>query len=155
MNERRRQEEWKRRHTRVAAYALCRDGADRILLCRIAPGYPAAGMWTLPGGGLDFGEDPADAVLRELAEETGLSGRIDSIAFVHSAARQADAALGVEAWHAVRIVYNVSVTGGDLRDEIDESSDMAAWMPLAEAEALPLVDLASAALVWMAQDTPG
>lgn len=149
MTDRQTRDLWKRSHTRVAAYALCRDDAERILLCRIAPGYPAAGMWTLPGGGLDFGEDPAAAVLRELAEETGLSGTVDSIAFVHSAARQADPELGVEAWHAVRIVYEVTVTGGDLRDEIDESSDMAAWVTRAEAAALPLVDLASAALAWL------
>jgi 8-oxo-dGTP diphosphatase len=143
------QEAWKRRHTRVAAYALCHDDADRVLLCRIAPGYPAAGMWTLPGGGLDFGEDPADGAIRELAEETGLAGRIDSLAFVHSAARQPDPALGVEAWHAIRIVYEVTVTGGDLRNEIDESSDIAAWIPRADAAAMPLVDLASAALAWI------
>ena len=54
--------------TRVAAYALCkRDG--RILLCRIGPGpWTAVGRWTLPGGGIDFGEPPADAALRELTE---------------------------------------------------------------------------------------
>lgn len=37
-----------------------------MLLCRIAPGEADSGRWTLPGGGLEFGEDPADGVLREL-----------------------------------------------------------------------------------------
>ncbi len=59
---------------RVGAYAIVTDESSRILLCRIAPGYPAAGMWTLPGGGVDHGEHPDDAVLRELREETGLAG---------------------------------------------------------------------------------
>ena len=59
---------------RVGAYAIVTDATSRILLCRIAPGYPAAGLWTLPGGGVDHGEHPDDAVLRELHEETGLSG---------------------------------------------------------------------------------
>ena len=63
--------------TRVAAYALVRDAEQRVLLVRIAPGYPAAGQWTLPGGGVNFAEDPAATVVRELAEETGLDGRVE------------------------------------------------------------------------------
>ena len=41
---------------RFAAYGLAADPAGRILLTRIAPGYPGAGTWHLPGGGTDFGE---------------------------------------------------------------------------------------------------
>jgi ADP-ribose pyrophosphatase YjhB (NUDIX family) len=72
-----------RRVTRVAAYALCSRG-DEILLSRIAPGATASsdGMWILPGGGVEFGEHPRDAALRELAEETGLAGEIVELAEV-------------------------------------------------------------------------
>ena len=73
--------------TRVAAYAVCVDDSRRILLARVAPGYMAEGMWTLPGGGLQFGEEPAHAVIRELAEETGLEGRVISLAFVDKKGR--------------------------------------------------------------------
>ena len=56
---------------RVAAYAvIIRD--DRILLARLAPRISATPLWTLPGGGLDHGEDPRAAVVREVHEETGL-----------------------------------------------------------------------------------
>jgi len=136
------------RWTRVAAYALCVDVEGRVLLARVAPGYPAAGTWTLPGGGLDFGEDPADAVLRELTEETGLTGRVVTLAFVdshtHGAMLEAGRAYGP--WHGVRIVYRVEITGGELRDEVDESTDMAAWFSRHEIEGLPLTELVPLAL---------
>jgi len=60
---------------RVSAYGLIVQ-ENRMLLCRISPQVPAAaGMWTLPGGGIDFGEHPQDAVVREVREETGLDVR--------------------------------------------------------------------------------
>ncbi len=137
--------------TRLAAYALCvEDG--RLLLCRIAPGYPAGGVWTLPGGGVAFGEDPADAARRELAEETGLEGRIDDLAFVDSTAGTGSPEHGREAWHGVRIVYLATITGGTLRDEVDESTDRAEWATLPELEARPVTELVQVALAWLGAD---
>ncbi len=129
--------------TRVAAYGLVRDLERRILLVRIAPGYPGEGQWTLPGGGVNFAEDPAATVIRELAEETGLEGKVEGLAFVHSGSGPRDDG---SAWHAIRIVYDVAIIGGELRDEVDESTDQAAWFTLADARGLQLVDLVQAAL---------
>jgi ADP-ribose pyrophosphatase YjhB (NUDIX family) len=142
-------DEWNRRHTRVASYALCLDEQQRLLLCRIAPGYPAEGMWTLPGGGIDFGEHPADGAVRELAEETGLAGRVESIAFVHSFSREADEALERSPWHGIQIVYRVTVTGGDLRDEVDESTDKAAWLARTEIDRLRVSELVNTTLSFL------
>lgn len=134
-----------RRVTRVAAYAVCIDG-ESILLSRIAPGATASsdGMWTLPGGGVDFGEHPRDAALRELVEETGLAGEIVELADVDSwAGHFADPRDGIPTdFHAIRVLYRVRVTGGALRDEVDGTSDTCAWVPRHGLDELPLVELA-------------
>jgi 8-oxo-dGTP diphosphatase len=53
------------------ASALVRDDAGRILLARRAA-EPGAGLWDLPGGFMDEGEEPLETLRRELHEETGL-----------------------------------------------------------------------------------
>lgn len=123
---------------------------EAILLVRVAPGYPAAGVWTLPGGGVNFAEDPADAALRELIEESGMTGEIDRLAFVDSIAGENEPEFGADAWHGVRIVYATTVTGGELRDEVEESTDKAEWVPLAEIHERPITELVGVALTYLA-----
>lgn len=121
--------------TRLAAYAvIVRD--DRQLLCRIAPGYPAAGRWTLPGGGVEFGEDPAVAVLREIEEETGLIGRIVGPVRVLNDTGVWHRRDGPVRYHHVRFVYRVEVVGGDERLEVDGSTDAFGWFGAAEVATL-------------------
>jgi 8-oxo-dGTP diphosphatase len=145
-----------RRMTRVAAYALCVDG-DRILLSRIAQGATSSsdGMWTLPGGGVDFGEHPRDAAVRELEEETGLVGEVVELAEVDSwAGRFVNPADGLDTdFHGIRIIYRVRVIGGELRDEVGGSSDTCAWVPRSELATLPLVELAEVG-IGLAFDAP-
>lgn len=130
-----------RERTRLAAYAVCADDG-RILLCRIAGHVVEGERWILPGGGVDFGEDPAAAVIRELAEECGLRGTVERLLDVHS--RLFDHADGPdpERLHAVRILYRVRVVGGALRDETDGSTDTCAWFTPAAARALDLTEVA-------------
>src|SRR5215218_6390815 len=118
---------------RVAAYAvIVRD--DRILLSRLAERVTRDELWTLPGGGLDHGEDPRDAVVREVYEETGLHAEVGDRARVLSAhlpGAWRDGAR-VDA-HALRIVYDGWVPRGspDPRVvEVDGSTAEAAWVAL-------------------------
>lgn len=131
--------------TRVAAYALCVDEGGRILLCRMAPTIIAGEVWTLPGGGLHFGESPETAVLRELDEETGQDGEIVRLVEVSDNLLRLESRPGTV--HAIRIVYEVRVTGGaNLRQEAGGTTDACSWFTIDEAEQLNLNDLARRAI---------
>lgn len=56
----------------VVACALV-DADGRVLLARRPEGKPMAGLWEFPGGKLGEGETPEQAMVRELAEELGIS----------------------------------------------------------------------------------
>ncbi|MBY6241017.1 8-oxo-dGTP diphosphatase MutT [Methylosinus sp. Sm6] len=55
----------------VVAAALV-DAQDRVLVAQRPPGKQLAGLWEFPGGKLDPGERPEEALVRELAEELGV-----------------------------------------------------------------------------------
>jgi 8-oxo-dGTP diphosphatase len=136
--------------TRVAAYALSTDDHGRILLCRIAPTVAPNEIWTLPGGGLEFGESPDVAVLRELTEESGYKGELVRLADVTD--RVLTDSDGGGRLHAIRIIYRVRITGGERRDEIDGSTDTCDWFSLEDATRLNLGGLARHALTLAAAD---
>ena len=101
---------------------------------RPARSRPAGGH--CPGGGIDFGEAPAEAVLRELTEETGLTGEVESLAGVESWVRRGSSPGGIaDDFQAIQIIYRVRVTGGTLTNEVDGSTDAAAWFTREELAA--------------------
>jgi 8-oxo-dGTP pyrophosphatase MutT (NUDIX family) len=128
--------------TRLGAYALATDDEGRVLLARLAAIEVDAGAWTLPGGGVDFGEHPDAAVLRELEEETGYLGEIESLAGVFSHVYPHSRAADGADLHFLGILYRVRITGGVLRDELDGSTDTARWLSPAEMADLHLVEIA-------------
>lgn len=132
---------------RVAAYAVIIDADDRILLAHWNEGRRAA--WTMPGGGLESGEDPERAARREVREETGYKVAIDELLGIHSrvipVGRRLTAGV-TEPLHTLRIVYRARIIGGRLRNETGGSTDRAGWFPLREVPALQRVKLVDIAL---------
>jgi 8-oxo-dGTP diphosphatase len=130
------------RRRRIGAYGLCRDGDGRVLLVRASARSVRPGTWFLPGGGIDHGEDPADAVVRELAEETGLRVAVAGPRAVVAEIVPRPPALE----HTDGVIYDLSVVGGQLRPEVEGSSDAACWLRVTQAAGLPLSRFAAHAL---------
>lgn len=136
------------RRQRLAAYAIV-IADNRILLTQLShrTGWP--GGWTLPGGGVDHGEHPRDAVVRETFEETGQRVTDPVLVDVESEHFEGVSPRGVlEDFHAVRLLFSVTVdepTAPVVHDVGGTTSD-ARWFTLDEAEQLQLVPLAQVAL---------
>lgn len=136
---------------RLAAYAVCiEDG--RVLLARCVPS-PGESHWTLPGGRVEQGEDPFDAVIREVAEETGCDAVVERLLGVDSRViSAAEARLGIEHQN-VGVFYGVRITGGELRPEPNGDVAESVWTPIPDVAGLlrsSLVDIGLA----LAQTTP-
>lgn len=138
-----------RRRQRIGAYGIAHDDGGRILLVRAAPYLTVGGMWFLPGGGVEHGETPSDALRREVHEETGLDvGTVGLLGVLSDTWPVPDGTL----LHTVRLVYRMDEWWGSLRDESSGSSDRAAWFSPAELESVRLVRYVREALVRFAGD---
>jgi 8-oxo-dGTP diphosphatase len=119
---------------RLAAYAVCiADG--RVLLAHyVSPTGDT--NWTLPGGEVEHAEDPFDAVIREVAEETGCDAVVERLLGVDSRViPAAEARSGIEHQN-IGIFYRVRITGGVLRPEPNGETAESVWTPVPDVARL-------------------
>ena len=111
--------------------AIVVDDAGRLLLVRRAQ-EPGAGLWSVPGGRVEAGEDDATAVVREVREETGLEVAVGR----HVGTVERDGPEGV-----VFVIndYLCTPTGGSL-EAGDDAAD-AVWAATEMVRSLPTVPL--------------
>lgn len=120
--------------------AVVHDETGRLLLVR-RRNPPGAGLWSVPGGRVEAGEDDVRAVAREVAEETGLRVRVGPLL----GAVRRDAPTG-----GVYVIrdYLCTVDGATDPHPADDATD-AQWVDAAGLEALTVVDgLRQALTAW-------
>ena len=136
------------RHQRVAAYAVVRSSRG-ILLTELSASTNAAGLWNLPGGGLDPGEEPGVAVVREVHEETGqgvTDVRLLTVLTRHWVGRAPDGR--VEDFHAVRLFHTAHCPepSDPVVLDVGGSTSDARWVRETELASLPLASSVPQAL---------
>jgi 8-oxo-dGTP diphosphatase len=115
---------------RLAAYAVCIENGRVLLARHVSPTGEL--NWTLPGGKVEQAEDPFDAVIREVAEETGCEAVVERLLGVDSRViPAAQARLGIEHQN-VGIFYQVRITGGVLRPEPNGATAGSVWTSIPE-----------------------
>jgi len=92
---------------------------------------PGAGQWSVPGGRVEPGETPRQAVARELAEETGV--RAECEALLGSVERRGPDHHFVILDYRMRVVSSEEPVAGDDAAEV-------AWVPLTDVKGLRLVE---------------
>jgi ADP-ribose pyrophosphatase YjhB (NUDIX family) len=97
------------------------NAGDELLMVRRGPKATRAGLWSIPAGYVDYGEDVREAAARELLEETGLIAEIGDVVFAASNFHD-PSKLTVGIWFAG------VVTGGAL--EAGDDADDAGWFDL-------------------------
>jgi 8-oxo-dGTP diphosphatase len=121
--------------TRLGAYAVVVRDAHVLLALWNEPEVPT---WTLPGGGVELHEPLEDGAVREVREETGYDVALGRLLGVDTrVTAPEDRFVPSRRWQkSVRVVFEASVTAGDLAAEVDGTTDEARWIPLADVPGL-------------------
>ncbi len=108
-----------------AATAVIFDDSGQILLQRRSDN----GLWCLPGGGIEPDEEPADALVREVYEETGLHVLPERIVGVYGGPLNQNTYPNGDQVSIISITFACRVAGGQLEAQDDESLDLRYFSP--------------------------
>ncbi|SDD20341.1 NUDIX hydrolase [Auraticoccus monumenti] len=107
--------------------AVVTDDDGRVLLERRSDN----GRWTIPSGILEPGEQPAEGILREITEETGVTARVEELVEVHS--EEPVTYANGDVCQFLNLLYRCRHVSGEARVADDESLEVGWFRP----EALP------------------
>jgi 8-oxo-dGTP diphosphatase len=98
---------------------------NKVLLLHRSVGFR---VWEFPGGGIEFGESPEEAAVREATEETGLSVKSLGLATIGSHV--------IKEHHYIFFLYRCKVQSGEAKAK-DEDHDKHGWFTFDEMAKLP------------------
>lgn len=124
----------------LAGAITLRAGNEVLLLQRSMRETFMPGAWGLPCGKIEYGEDPADAALRELKEESGIAGRVDRLVGYSTFFSTKD---GVRV-HNLQVNFAVTALTDDV--QLDPSMQDYRWLPLAAVPDSDLDDFTKSAI---------
>lgn len=131
----------------VGAYGLLEHEGEILLILKTRGPY--RGWYDLPGGGIEFGEEPLDALRREFVEETGLSVVEQRLLGVMSnrVLWQTDSGES-EDLHHIGLIYAVAVAHRDglITEPDGEDSGGAVWIARENLKGVALTPFARAAI---------
>lgn len=116
---------------RPASYALITK-QDEVLLSLWESSIGS--FWTLPGGGIEFDEQPDAACVREVWEETGYNVALTGFlsASTHVIPTEKRVPGKYRPLQILRLFYTAEIVSGFLRPEVGGSSTDAAWVPISQ-----------------------
>ena len=119
------------KYQKVAVHAFIKRKDGKFLVTKRSPINDfLPNLFDLPGGTVEFGEDPDKALEREIFEETSLKVKIDRPVYLYSQVQKER--------HQIWIIYECEYKGGEIKLSPEEHNEYK-WVNLEEAKNIPTI----------------